>query len=65
MKAFPLKSVNMFDDNEGMDLRDWFAGLAMQGMFASDSPDYEMASMGARAAIAYDMADIMMKERKK
>ena len=47
-------------DCEGMSLRDWFAGLAMQGMMASGSqaPDDRLA------AEAYAAADAMLEARK-
>jgi DNA-directed RNA polymerase specialized sigma subunit len=62
MKAFPLKSVNMFDDNEGMDLRDYFAAKAMQGMMADHTRDNYPEEY---AKHAYRIADAMMKEREK
>ena len=42
MKAFPRadgKFNSAISDEQGMDLRDWFAGLAMQSM--NSRPDYE------------------------
>ena len=63
MKAFPFT----FDTEEatywqkGMDLRDWFAGLAMQGMLA----DPQVAVHRDVAIDAYYMADEMMKAREK
>ncbi len=60
MKAFPLKAVNKFDDNEGMDLRDYFAAKAMQGLLASDVH----APVDSFAEKAYETADAMMKARK-
>ncbi len=61
MKAFPLKSVNMFEDNDGMDLRDYFAGMAMMGMIASQK--LPTGIMIDTAEEAYVMADHMMKAR--
>ena len=45
----------------GMDLRDWFAGLAMQSM--NSRPDYEDVSSISIALDAYTLADAMMKVR--
>ena len=65
--AFPL----VFDDDtkatreifSGMSLRDWFAGMAMQGMIAKDTePSPEQVPIIVKSA--YIMADAMLKERK-
>ena len=68
MKAFPLKAVNMFDDNEGMDLRDYFAAKAMQAMIVDpiigetiEENDFDHAEF--TAFLAYKAADAMMKAR--
>ena len=45
----------------GMDLRDWFAGLAMQSM--NSRPDYEDVPATVIALDAYTLADEMMKAR--
>jgi hypothetical protein len=60
-KAFP----NAFwRDSDGMDLRDYFAAKAMQGLFASDAKDWNQeGEWDERAKTAYDMADAMMKAR--
>ena len=65
--AFPL----VFDCGDGtreiysgMSLRDWFAGLAMQGMIAKDTePSPEQVPIIVKSA--YIMADAMLKERNK
>jgi len=63
MKAFPNEGFNGWGEPEqGMDLRDWFAGLAMQSM--NSRPDYEDAPIDAIALDAYALADEMMKARK-
>jgi hypothetical protein len=50
--------------NEGMTLRDYFAAKAMQGLFASDTKDWnQQGEWGERARTAYEMADAMMKAR--
>lgn len=48
---------------EGMSLRDWFAGMAMQGMMARDSFDPGQATPQQRAALAYLEADALLKSR--
>jgi len=71
MKAFPQKYpqdpsrpwsqlANPVDS--GMDLRDYFAGLAMQSDIASQRKgmDMQYASIAKRS---YEMADAMMKAR--
>jgi len=59
MKAFPSNYI--WDENNetynGMDLRDWFAGLAMEGIV------FEGVSPEQTAKAAYQMADAMMKAR--
>jgi hypothetical protein len=63
MKAFP--NTNHFDDGYGMDLRDYFAAKAMQGLihhfdFMTFRDDPKRV-----AGWAYDVADLMMKAREK
>jgi len=53
--AFPYTGLG----TTGMDLRDYFAAKAMQGLLASDVS----ASADAFAEKAYEMADAMMKAR--
>lgn len=58
---------------ECMTLRDWFAGMAMQGLYAcpvqifnSDGTPAACPSLGEdMARLAYQQADAMMKERAK
>lgn len=57
MKAFPHTT------NYGMDLRDWFAGLAMQGELASQDSENHWDSCNVLAHYAYSVADAMMKAR--
>ena len=66
MKAFP-SITPLYTDNEraiigrqehsGMELRDWFAGLAMEGIV------YEGVTPEQTAKAAYCMADAMMEAR--
>jgi hypothetical protein len=55
MKAFPSPSHS----TTGMDLRDYFAAQAMQGLLASDV----RATITGFAERAYAMADAMMEAR--
>lgn len=62
MKAHPFihkdPTSGLTRMEEGMDLRDWFAGLAMQGMYHQGSNVRELM-----AERAYMMADLMMEAR--
>jgi hypothetical protein len=60
MKAFPYEESY---DHQGMDLRDYFASKAMQGMVSSVSSQFNIdAKMVSKDA--YIIADAMMEERK-
>ena len=59
MKAFPYQT-NALSFQQGMDLRDWFAGLALPVIM----PDRRTYPMDAAKA-AYEFADAMMKAREK
>lgn len=69
--AFPF--ISGIDDDEthysGMSLRDWFAGMAMQGILANEKltpvTGLIIAEMSIRADAAYDYADAMLAERSK
>ena len=66
--AFPLVYVDgtntTLEIHSGMTLRDWFAGMAMQGMVASDTErSPEQVPIIVRSA--YIVADAMLKERSK
>ena len=65
MKAFPT-SRDALSFEKGMDLRDWFAGLAMQALISSwilRSEYPETDSVVAERA--YQMAERMMVQRNK
>lgn len=66
MKAFPTAfddGINAFQ--HGMDLRDYFAAKAMQGLLAADPsiPLDVTDEIGLLAKAAYDVADAMLKAR--
>ena len=67
MKAFPLTNMTGLNQ-QGMDLRDYFAAKAMQTLFADKIVQETADENGVPfprlvAMLAYDMADIMMGER--
>jgi hypothetical protein len=61
--AFPVSTIDGFTQ-DGMTLRDWFAGQALAGLLAHpDSNIQWIADYGAGRA--YKMADAMLAERAK
>ena len=60
--AFPVTD-NVNGGEEGMELRDWFAGMAMQGMLSADTDNVAPSLELVKAA--YEYADQMLEERKK
>ena len=63
MKAFPSPHDPKTGTMQlGMDLRDYFAAMAMQALLSSDGWTEE-AGFEATAHIAYKQADAMMKAR--
>jgi hypothetical protein len=73
MKAYPFQHKNptsgLTTASEGMELRDWFAGMALQGILPDafqeaplNYPEGKLADTWS--AIAYEIADAMMKARK-
>jgi len=68
MKAFPIKGWNGYEQtiHEGMDLRDYFAAKAMQGMLTNQPIRNDVMLHGDSLAKAcYQVADAMMKAREK
>lgn len=63
MKAFPhTKHFSDYHDNDnmnGMDLRDYFAGLAMQGLVGRSGRNFTLSDLND----CYVIADEMMKAR--
>jgi len=68
MKAFPHTYEKTIDGhiatctNTGMDLRDWFAGLAIQGL-AMESIAFQGLGVKQGVQFAYEIADAMMEAR--
>lgn len=65
MKAFPTgktgdKNHDFYVSQDGMDLRDYFAGQVIIGFLANPKTDY---SSNLIAGMAYAMADEMIKVR--
>ena len=65
--AFPAMRYEFGGEDDGMSLRDWFAGMAMQGLIASPrgTPNGADATDTYYAEMAYIMADAMIAEREK
>lgn len=62
--AFPISGSEHGYPEAGMTLRDYFAGLAMQGFVANKDRPY-MYHPDDDAEYAYQIADAMLKERAK
>ena len=64
MKAYPIMykhpTTGLIVEHEGMDLRDWFAGLAMEALVSVDSIDLSEELFAKRV---YKQADAMIKAR--
>jgi hypothetical protein len=60
VNAFPNPNNT---EQAGMSLRDWFAGLAMQGELASQDSESIIERLELLASYAYEVADAMMKAR--
>ena len=61
--ARPLSetATDYIPDQIGMSLRDWFAGLALQGLLAADVHD--TIASGTVQRSAYNIANAMIEER--
>jgi hypothetical protein len=66
--AFP-STIQYFPDDknaneeQGMTLRDWFAGQALMGMMASGNPKTSLYLTKQDATYLYEIADAMLKAR--
>lgn len=60
--AFPRAGKEWEPSESGMTLRDWFAGMALQGLMAN--PNTEARSYKQCAQDAYVAADAMLEARK-
>lgn len=60
LKAFPLNNGSA---QYGMDLRDYFAGQAIIGIYSANEDRATMDRPDSWAETAYEIADAMMKER--
>ena len=58
--AFPFHETGESGQRTGMTLRDWFAGMALQGVYTAGVGDLTEAEI---AADAYRMADSMITAR--
>jgi hypothetical protein len=64
MKAFPtLKDNGHITTQDGMDLRDYFAAKAMQGMLSNPATLLSGTFHGDNIDVCYQIADEMMKAR--
>jgi hypothetical protein len=61
MKAFPLSNEKNYGQ-DGMDLRDYFAAQALQGLLNEAHSDFNDTAI---AELSYSLADAMMKAREK
>lgn len=62
--AFPAQHFDLADGEHGMTLRDWFAGIAMQGMLANDI-ECGPEQVPIIVESAYILARAMLAERNK
>ena len=60
--AFPCNSPNGKETHPGMSLRDWFAGMAMQGMLAVSSVQSTLTHDAIRGGTktSFEIADAML-----
>lgn len=65
MKAYPIMykhpTTGLIVEHEGMELRDWFAGMAMLSMNLRE--DYVDTPANVIAIDSYALADAMIKQR--
>lgn len=61
-KNWNYLNVSMVDPDREQDLRDWFAGLAMQGLLQSFEGNFELDDE-LLTSRAYEIAEAMMETR--
>lgn len=61
-KEVDQKTILRLDMTRGMTLRDWFAGMALQGI-VSDSPTTGEWGEERMASYAFQLADAMLNQR--
>ena len=59
----PMTAGEFFEGGNGMTLRDWFAGMALQGMFSNSSIIDTFSAHKTMSDEAYKVADAMIKAR--
>ena len=64
MKAFPVGNSERVWE-EGMDLRDYFAAKALQGLLNDSNMNSSYFNNVGTAKLSYELADAMMKAREK
>ena len=62
--AFPLATGSCNNHEQGMSLRDWFAGMALQGMMGNGSIVDTFSAHAIIAKESYFLADEMLAARK-
>lgn len=62
--AFPLEN-KYANHHDGMSLRDWFAGMALQGLISKYGCTLYKDSEKKAARASYSFADAMLAEREK
>jgi len=69
MKAYPYShkhpTTGLTASSEGMDLRDYFAGLAMHAVINNLTQVFSPEEFDKSSEMFYQMADAMMKARSK
>ena len=63
MRAFPMLGGNISPTQKGMELRDFFAAAALQGIIVSAEVASKENDLTQDVAKAYEYADAMMKAR--
>lgn len=56
------KEVTAWDGNDGMTMREWYAGMALQGILAACTGETNLIKSPTAARWAFDYADAMLAE---